>query len=72
MTRSMPTVWMPRCAPHGGCQQHPRRIGRSSFLTTIGAKSGLAVASAGGALKNPSWYANLIAHPDVLVQDRGR
>jgi hypothetical protein len=32
----------------------------------------LAVASAGGALKNPSWYANLIAHPDVLVQDRGR
>jgi hypothetical protein len=32
----------------------------------------LAVASAGGALKNPSWYASLIAHPDVLVQDRGR
>ncbi|HEY2044084.1 MAG TPA: nitroreductase family deazaflavin-dependent oxidoreductase [Jatrophihabitans sp.] len=57
------------------------------ILTTIGAKSGkvrknpimriedngsyVAVASAGGAPKNPSWYANLIAHPDVLVQDGG-
>ena len=55
------------------------------ILTTIGAKSGrvrknpimriedngiyVAVASAAGALKNPSWYANLIAHPDVLIQD---
>jgi F420H(2)-dependent quinone reductase len=55
------------------------------ILTTIGAKSGkvrknpimrvvdngiyVAVASAGGAPKNPSWYANLIAHPDALIQD---
>jgi len=55
------------------------------ILTTIGARSGkvrknpimriedngiyVAVASAGGAPKNPSWYGNLIAHPDVLVQD---
>jgi deazaflavin-dependent oxidoreductase (nitroreductase family) len=55
------------------------------ILTTIGAKSGkvrkdpimrtedngtyVAAASAAGAPKNPSWYANLIAHPDVLVQD---
>jgi deazaflavin-dependent oxidoreductase (nitroreductase family) len=55
------------------------------ILTTVGAKSVkvrknpvmriedngiyVAVASAGGASKNPSWYANLIAHPDVLVQD---
>jgi deazaflavin-dependent oxidoreductase (nitroreductase family) len=55
------------------------------ILTTIGAKSGkvrknpvmriednsiyVAVASAGGAPKNPSWYANLTTHPDVLVQD---
>ena len=54
-------------------------------LTSIGARSGklrknpimriedhgsfVAVASAAGAPKNPSWYANLIAHPDVLVQD---
>jgi deazaflavin-dependent oxidoreductase (nitroreductase family) len=57
------------------------------ILTTIGAKSGkvrrnpimrigdngsyLAVASAAGAPENPSWYANLIAHPDVLIQDGG-
>jgi deazaflavin-dependent oxidoreductase (nitroreductase family) len=55
------------------------------ILTTIGAKSDkvrknpimrvedngihIAVASAAGAPKNPSWYANLIAHPDVLIQD---
>ena len=55
------------------------------ILTSIGAKSGkvrknpimrvkdnsiyVAVASAAGAPKNPSWYANLIAHPDVLIQD---
>jgi F420H(2)-dependent quinone reductase len=57
------------------------------ILTTIGVKSGqvrknpimriedngiyVAVASAGGAPKNPSWYGNLIAHPDVLVRDGG-
>jgi F420H(2)-dependent quinone reductase len=55
------------------------------ILTSIGAKSGkvrknpimrvvdngiyVAVASAGGATQNPSWYANLIAHPDALIQD---
>jgi deazaflavin-dependent oxidoreductase (nitroreductase family) len=55
------------------------------ILTTLGAKSGqvrknpvmrveengiyAAVASAGGAPKNPSWYGNLVTHPDVLVQD---
>jgi deazaflavin-dependent oxidoreductase (nitroreductase family) len=55
------------------------------ILTTVGAKSGkvrknpimrvvdngiyVAIASAAGAPKNPSWYGNLIAHPDVLIQD---
>ncbi|HEY2297826.1 MAG TPA: nitroreductase family deazaflavin-dependent oxidoreductase [Jatrophihabitans sp.] len=55
------------------------------ILTSVGAKSGkvrknpimrikdndtyVAVASAAGAPKNPSWYGNLIAHPDVLIQD---
>jgi deazaflavin-dependent oxidoreductase (nitroreductase family) len=29
----------------------------------------LAVASAGGAPRNPAWYYNLIAHPDVRLQD---
>jgi deazaflavin-dependent oxidoreductase (nitroreductase family) len=55
------------------------------ILTTVGAKSGkvrknpvmriedngiyVAVASAAGAPNNPSWYANLTGHPDVLIQD---
>ncbi len=54
------------------------------LLTTRGAKSGqtriyplmsvpygenyLAVASKGGAPKNPLWYNNLLAHPDVTVE----
>jgi F420H(2)-dependent quinone reductase len=55
------------------------------ILTTTGAKTGnirknpvmrikegdtyVAVASAAGATSHPSWYRNLIAHPDVLLQD---
>ena len=55
------------------------------ILTTIGAKTGstrknpimrikdggcyVAVASNAGAASNPSWYHNLIAHPDVSLQD---
>jgi deazaflavin-dependent oxidoreductase (nitroreductase family) len=55
------------------------------ILTSVGAKSGIvrknpvmrivdgdryvAVASAGGSPKHPSWYANLVAHPLVRVQD---
>lgn len=54
-------------------------------LTTLGAKSGkvrkaplmrvehdgryAAVASLGGSPKNPVWYANVLAHPLVEVQD---
>lgn len=54
------------------------------LLTTRGAKSGqeriyplmsvpygdhyLAVASKGGAPKNPLWYTNVLAHPDVTVE----
>jgi deazaflavin-dependent oxidoreductase (nitroreductase family) len=54
------------------------------LLTTKGAKSGqsrvyplmavpygdhyLAIASKGGAPKNPMWYYNLLAHPDVTVE----
>lgn len=54
-------------------------------ITSVGAKSGnlrknpvmrverdgkyLAVASYGGGPKNPSWYANFIAHPEVDLQD---
>ncbi len=55
------------------------------LLTTLGAKSGLvrkvplmrvehegkyaAVASLGGAPKNPVWYYNLKAHPDLDLRD---
>jgi deazaflavin-dependent oxidoreductase (nitroreductase family) len=55
------------------------------ILTSVGTKSGkvrknpvmrivdgdryVAVASAGGAPANPSWYANLVAHPRVRLQD---
>jgi deazaflavin-dependent oxidoreductase (nitroreductase family) len=55
------------------------------ILTSVGAKSGkvrknpvmrivdrdryVAVASDGGAPANPSWYANLVAHPRVRLQD---
>src|SRR5258707_4105156 len=55
------------------------------ILTSVGAKSGkvrknpvmrivdgdryLAVASAGGSPANPSWYANLVAHPRIRLQD---
>ncbi|BBX86585.1 nitroreductase family deazaflavin-dependent oxidoreductase [Mycolicibacterium aubagnense] len=55
------------------------------ILTTVGVKSGelrktpvmrivdghnyLAVASAGGATSHPAWYRNLVANPDVWLQD---
>ncbi|MFI6366250.1 nitroreductase family deazaflavin-dependent oxidoreductase [Nocardia sp. NPDC050630] len=55
------------------------------ILTTTGARTGhirknpimrikdgdtyVAVASNGGATTNPSWYHNLIAHPEVWLQD---
>src|SRR6202045_4422185 len=58
------------------------------ILTSVGAKSGkvrknpvmrivdgdryVAVASAGGSPTNPSWYAHLVAHPKVQLQDGGR
>lgn len=58
------------------------------FVTMKGAKSGrqitiplmyvphgegvLLVASQGGAPKNPVWYANLVKHPDIEVNHRGR
>ncbi len=58
------------------------------FVTMTGAKSGrtltvplmyvphqegvLLVASMGGAPKNPIWHGNLVKHPDVEVNHRGR
>ena len=56
------------------------------ILTTTGAKSGklrrtplirvtdgerwFVVASMGGAPNNPQWFHNMVAHPDVTIQDR--
>ena len=58
------------------------------FVTMTGAKSGrsrtiplmyvpyqggvLLVASQAGAPKNPLWYGNLVKHPDIQVNHRGR
>ena len=58
------------------------------FVTMKGAKSGrritiplmyvpyekgvLLVASQGGAPRNPVWYHNLVAHPEIEVEHRGR
>lgn len=58
------------------------------FVTMTGAKSGrtltiplmyvpyqdgvLLVASQGGAPKHPLWYGNLVKHPDIEVNHRGR
>ncbi len=58
------------------------------FVTMTGAKSGkqitiplmyvpyqegvLLVASMGGAPKNPVWYQNLVKHPEIEVNHRGR
>ena len=58
------------------------------FVTMKGAKSGrsltiplmyvphqdgvLLVASQGGAPRNPAWYHNLVKHPDIAVNHRGR
>ena len=58
------------------------------FVTMTGAKSGrritvplmyvpfdksvLLVASQGGAPRNPVWYNNILAHPDIEVRHRGR
>lgn len=58
------------------------------FVTMRGAKSGrtltiplmyvphgegvLLVASLGGAPRNPVWYGNLVAHPEIEVRHRGR
>ena len=58
------------------------------FVTMTGAKTGrritlplmyvpwrdgvLLVASQGGAPRNPAWYRNLLAHPDIAVEHRGR
>ena len=56
-------------------------------LTTVGRRTGglrrtplirvrdgdryLVVASRGGAPRHPVWYLNLVANPDVTIQDRG-
>src|SRR5215210_5460283 len=64
------------------------RRGEVIILHTIGAKSGrehvvplnftkdgdryIVVASLGGAPKNPAWYHNLVAHPDIDIEAGGQ
>ena len=71
----------------GGCNTLGK-LGEVCFVTLAGAKSGrkrviplmyvphgqdlLLVASLGGAPKNPLWYYNLVKHPDVVVEHRGK
>ncbi|MGH2608374.1 MAG: nitroreductase family deazaflavin-dependent oxidoreductase [Tepidiformaceae bacterium] len=48
-----------------------RRTGRALLLPLIYGRDGdhyLVVASRGGATDHPSWYKNLVAHPEVEVQ----
>ncbi|CAM8641856.1 hi_GC_TIGR00026, deazaflavin-dependent oxidoreductase, nitroreductase family [Acidimicrobiia bacterium] len=61
--------------------------GEVIILTTTGAKSGkerrtplirvtdgeryFVVASMGGAPQNPQWFHNMVANPEVTIQDRG-
>ena len=69
----------------GGAQGNTLRGMPVIILTTVGAKSGklrkaalmrvehegtyAVVASLGGAAHNPVWYRNMIAHPEVELQD---
>jgi deazaflavin-dependent oxidoreductase (nitroreductase family) len=70
-----------------GAEGHDWRGAPALLLTTIGHRSGkarrtplyygrdagnyLVVASKGGAPRDPAWYRNLSANPDVRVQVRG-
>jgi deazaflavin-dependent oxidoreductase (nitroreductase family) len=70
-----------------GAEGHDWQGTTTLILTTTGRKSGqqrrhpliyqkhgrdyLVVASKGGADEPPSWYLNLVAHPDVHVQVKG-
>ncbi|WP_405864374.1 nitroreductase family deazaflavin-dependent oxidoreductase [Streptomyces sp. NBC_00005] len=51
-----------------------RRTGESRTKALIFGRDGddyLVVASAGGASKHPSWYLNLLAHPEAEIQVKG-
>ncbi|MEU5344058.1 nitroreductase family deazaflavin-dependent oxidoreductase [Streptomyces sp. NPDC020766] len=51
-----------------------RRTGEPRTKALIFGRSGddyLVVASAGGAAKHPSWYLNLLAHPEAEIQVKG-
>jgi len=52
-----------------------RKSGRELTLPLIFGDSGgnsIIVASKGGAPNDPAWYLNLVAHPEVKVQIKGR
>jgi deazaflavin-dependent oxidoreductase (nitroreductase family) len=47
----------------------PGKLTRNPIMRVVDNGIYVAVGSAAGAPTNPSWYGNLIGHPDVLVQD---
>ena len=70
----------------GGAEGYEWRGAQCVILTTVGRKTGslrrtplirirdgqryLLVASMGGAPRHPEWYLNLVANPEVTIQDR--
>jgi deazaflavin-dependent oxidoreductase (nitroreductase family) len=45
------------------------KVWKNPVMRIVGGDRYVAVASAAGAPANPSWYANLVAHPRVRLQD---
>src|SRR3984885_12226773 len=43
--------------------------GKNPVMRIVDGDQYVAVASAGGSPTNPSWYANLVAHPTIRLQD---
>jgi deazaflavin-dependent oxidoreductase (nitroreductase family) len=50
-----------------GAQSH--KVRKNPIMRIVEDGTYVAVASAAGAPRNPSWYTNLRAHPEVLLQD---
>jgi deazaflavin-dependent oxidoreductase (nitroreductase family) len=46
-----------------------KRVRKNPVMRIVEGDRYVVVASAGGAPKHPAWYANLVAHPLVRVQD---
>jgi len=47
----------------------PGKVRKNPVMRIVDGERYVAVASDGGAPKNPSWYINLVSHPTVRLQD---